>query len=122
MGMAKTGLEIPVMDGAGKTNKDNLMDVMTSIRDVKKNMEVTTEMFQPLRNCITLLMEHGVDVNDTKVKGPKPELDVGAQDYLEDAPMHWDAVVKKMVTTKESILPLQVCCLSTQSQDLSGTA
>ena len=78
-----------------------LMDAMGYIRDVRKAMDETSEMFGPLRETMTLLKSAGIDMADTKVQ------DMSVHEYLEIAPSQWDSLVNKTFQKKEDILPLQ---------------
>lgn len=101
------GLDVEVVEGEGTSLegsvKSPLMTVMEDIRDVKKALEITTEMFKPLQDSINLLKAHGTDINTLKKVADKP-----VQDYLDDAPLGWDTVVKKTFRKKEEILPIQM--------------
>ena len=86
-----------------KESKPALMRVMGDIRDVRKAMEVTHEMFQPLQEILVTVKAHGIDLATLSKIGDK-----SVQDYLDEAPMQWDGVVKKMFRKKEEILPMQL--------------
>jgi dynein heavy chain len=86
-----------------KDAKPALMRVMGDIRDVRKAMEVTQEMFQPLQEILVTVKAHGIDLATLSKIGDK-----SVQDYLDEAPMQWDGVVKKMFRKKEEILPMQL--------------
>ncbi|CAM9786011.1 unnamed protein product, partial [Phaeothamnion confervicola] len=94
------GLDTEVPEGAD--GKATLMRVMKDISEVRKAVDTTQEMFEPLRQTVVLLRQHGVDVSGVTVAGKE------VQDYLEEAPMSWDALVKKTFRKKEEILPMQV--------------
>ncbi|CAN0055637.1 unnamed protein product [Heterosigma akashiwo] len=96
----KDGLMLTVEEGVA--GKENLMHVMKDIGDVRKRNELTLEMFDPLRETVALLKAHQVDVAQTKLAGKE------LQDYLEEAPMAWEGVVKKSFKKKEEILPHQM--------------
>jgi len=96
----RSGLQLPVPEGPA--GKENLKQVMKDIGDVRKRMEVTQAMFEPLKETVQLLKNHGVDIASTEVSGKD------VQDYLEEAPMAWDSLVKKSFKKKEEILPLQM--------------
>ena len=95
---ANIGLDREIEEG----NKDQLMDVMRSIRDVKNATESTNAKFTPLRECVLLLKQHGIDISDAMVG------ETNVQDYLEDAPMHFNLVVKKTSDVHEKILQQQM--------------
>jgi dynein heavy chain, axonemal len=86
-----------------KESKPALMRVMGDIRDVRKAMDVTQEMFQPLQEILITIKAHGIDLATLDKIGDKT-----VQDYLDEAPMQWDGVVKKMFRKKEEILPMQL--------------
>lgn len=86
-----------------KESKPALMRVMGDIRDVRKAMDVTQEMFQPLQEILITIKAHGIDLASLDKIGDKT-----VQDYLDEAPMQWDGVVKKMFRKKEEILPMQL--------------
>jgi dynein heavy chain len=96
------GLDIEVESGM----KEELMDVMAHVRDVKKAMDETRELFSPLRDTVALLKTHGITLDSTYV-GEDTEYEIEVLEYLETAPMKWDAVVNKMFKKKEEILSLQ---------------
>jgi len=94
------GLDLEVPEGPA--GKEALMHLMEDIRDVRKAMDVTQEMFVPLQETLNLMKAHGVDVSSIPLIVDRP-----VQDYLDDAPMAWDAVVKKTFKKKEEIMPMQ---------------
>jgi dynein heavy chain len=77
---------------------------MEDIRDVRKAIDVTQEIFAPLQESLNILKAHGIDLVMLDKIGGKL-----VQDYLDDAPLAWDSVVKKTFRKKEEILPMQVC-------------
>ncbi|CAN0161161.1 unnamed protein product [Scytosiphon promiscuus] len=107
-----TGLDAEVPEGP--EGKDNLMKVMKDISEVRKAMDTTQEMFEPLHQMIVMLKQHGVDVSGVQVA----EKDV--QDFLEEAPMSWDALVKKTFRKKEEILPMQMAEVDALKEELEG--
>lgn len=81
----------------------SLMLVMEDIRDVRKAIDTTQELFKPLQDALNILKMHGTDLqNLPKISGKY------VQDYLDEVPMAWDSVVKKTFRKKEDILPLQL--------------
>ena len=86
----------------GPEGKAALMAVMEDIRDVRKAMDITQEMFQPLQDILNTLKSHGVDLSSIPQVGER-----SIQDYLDEAPLAWDAVVKKTFKKKEEIMPMQ---------------
>ncbi|CAB1116950.1 unnamed protein product [Ectocarpus sp. CCAP 1310/34] len=107
-----TGLDAEVPEGP--EGKGNLMKVMKDISEVRKAMDTTQEMFEPLHQMIVMLKQHGVDVSGVQVA----EKDV--QDFLEEAPMSWDALVKKTFRKKEEILPMQMAEVDALKEELEG--
>lgn len=95
-------------------NKEALMRVMTHIRDVRKQMDSTNEIFDPLREAVHLLKLHGINVEDTKIA------DHAVQDYLEAAPMQWEGIVNKTFKKKEEIMPLQMAEVDSIKEDLES--
>ena len=95
-------------------NKEALMRVMTHIRDVRKLTASTTEMFEPLREAVHLLKTHGINMEDTKCA------DQNIQDYLEAAPMLWEAIENKTFKKKEEIMPLQMAEVESIKEDLDS--
>jgi dynein heavy chain len=98
-GSVATPVPAPV---SNETNKA-LMGVMEDIRDVRLKIDTISEIFHPLQESINILKAHGIDV----VGLPKIAGRV-VQDYLDDAPLAWDNIVKKTFRKKEEILPLQL--------------
>ncbi|CAM9279490.1 unnamed protein product [Choristocarpus tenellus] len=107
-----SGLDAEVSEGPD--GKANLMKVMKDISEVRKAMETTQEMFNPLHQMVVMLKQHGIDVSGVQVA----EKDV--QDYLEEAPMAWDALVKKTFRKKEEILPMQMAEVDALKEELEG--
>ena len=97
------GLDLEVESEDPEAAKKALMTVMEDIRDVRKAMDTTQEIFTPLQNGLNILKLHGTDLSSLeKIDGKL------VQDYLDDAPMAWDNVVKKTFRKKEDIMPLQL--------------
>jgi dynein heavy chain len=86
----------------GDESKEPLKRVMGHIRDVKKAMDTTATMFGPLRDTVALLRSHGVHVEQHKIGGTQ-----GVMEFLETAPLKWDATVNITFKKKEDIFPLQ---------------
>ena len=93
------GLDRPLEEGAAVKE---LLEIMEHIRDVRQAADVTQEMFEPLQNMINILKAHGTDITSLPKVGDRP-----LQDFLDDAPMVWENVVKKTDRKKEDILPMQ---------------
>ena len=94
------GLDLEV--DPGKHGKSALMLVMEDIRDVRKAMNITQELFGPLQDILHTLKAHGIDLLSLPSIG-----DMSMQDYLDEAPLAWENVLKKTFKKKEDILPLQ---------------
>jgi len=95
------GLDLEVVER--KEGKAALMLVMEDIRDVRKSMDTTLEIFSPLQDVLNCLKSHGTDIALLPKIADQP-----VQDYLDEAPLLWDAVVKKTFRKKEEILPMQM--------------
>ena len=76
---------------------------MEDIRDVRKAIDTTQELFKPLQDSLNILKMHGTDLQSLPKINAKY-----VQDYLDEVPMAWDSVVKKTFRKKEDILPLQL--------------
>jgi dynein heavy chain len=109
------GLDIQVTENHSKEGKRDLMRVMSDIRDVRKAEFLYKEMFQPLQDCLAILKGHGVDLSSLeKINGK------WVQDYLDEAPMVWESVLKKTNRKKEEILPLQISEVENLRVDLEN--
>eukprot|EP00957_Ditylum_brightwellii_P046876 3557539-Ditylum_brightwellii.AAC.1 len=75
-------------------------------------MDSIAELFVPQRECVQILRRHGVDVLDSNIAGQN------LQDFLEEVPMAWEAVVKKTFKKKEDILPMQMAYVDSLKVDL----
>ena len=95
MGVASKGLEIEVPEGP--EGQAQLMQVMENIRDVRMASEETKDMFEPLQKILVALKSHGVDITALDKIG---EDNMPIQDYLDEAPLLWDNVEKKMFRKK----------------------
>jgi dynein heavy chain len=103
MGVASKGLDIEVPEGP--EGQAALMQVMENIRDVRMASDETKDMFDPLQKILVALKGHGVDITGLDKVG---EDGMPMQDYLDEAPLLWDNVEKKMFRKKEDIMPLQL--------------
>ena len=103
------GLEKEVLEGA--ENK-SLLSVMAVIRDVRRKMDYFAEIYEPQNECVQLLKKYGVDILDENISGKN------LQDFLEELPMVWDAMVKKTLKKKEEILPMQMDSVDALKSDL----
>lgn len=100
------------VDASHGSQSDELMRVMTVIRDVRLKMDSVPELYGPQRDCIQILRQHGVDVLNDTLTGRN------LQDLLEEIPLAWEAVVKKTFKKKEEILPLQMASIDALKLDL----
>jgi len=91
------GLEVKVSQG----DMDSIMAVTRVIRDVRKRMADMESVFEPLKDMVILLKNHGVPLELALVNGRT------ALDYLEVAPVMWESTVNKAFKVKEEIQPLQ---------------
>lgn len=82
-------------------DKGALKRVMGHIRDVRKSMDETSDTFAPLRETVNLLKGHGLTMSDVQIGN------MGINEYLEEAPLAWDALINKNFKKKEEIIPLQ---------------
>jgi dynein heavy chain len=102
MGQVSVGLDLEVEQDSEK-GKHALMSVMEDIRDVRMAIDTTHEIFKPLQESLNILKAHGTDLVMLEKIGGKL-----VQDYLDEAPLAWDTVVKKTFRKKEEILPMQL--------------
>ena len=112
MNSVSTGLEREVIEEQ-KENK-NLLMVMSVIRDVRVKIDFVSDIFAPQRDCVQILKRYGVDVLGSSIAGQN------IQDFLEEAPMTWEAVVKKTFKKKEDILPMQMASVDALKEDLES--
>jgi dynein heavy chain len=105
------GLSRQVDESHGRQS-DELMTVMSVIRDVRLKTDSVPELFGPQRDCIQILRRYGVDVSNDTIAGRT------VQNFLEEAPLAWEAVVKKTFKKKENIMPMQMASLDALKLDL----
>ena len=105
------GLNRQVDESHGRQS-DELMAVMTIIRDVRLKTDSVPELFGPQKDCIQTLRRYGVDVLNDMVAGRT------VRNFLEEAPLAWEAVVKKTFKKKEDILPMQMASVDALKLDL----
>eukprot|EP00227_Mantoniella_beaufortii_P011774 CAMPEP_0197579874 /NCGR_PEP_ID=MMETSP1326-20131121/3768_1 /TAXON_ID=1155430 /ORGANISM="Genus nov. species nov., Strain RCC2288" /LENGTH=4505 /DNA_ID=CAMNT_0043143449 /DNA_START=243 /DNA_END=13760 /DNA_ORIENTATION=+ len=72
-----------------------LYEVMALMRDVRKRQEKTDAMFEPLVATVALLKTYGISVQDSVLK------------RLEEAPLAWSALKKKMLNVREKLSLMQ---------------
>lgn len=122
--------------------KDRLMKIMMVLRDVRKKAETVSELFEPLEDCLQLLKSHGVDLSSSSSSVPAPrdrtaltrssggdggtigsDIDaMGLQNFLEEAPLVWESVMKQTFKKKEEILPFQNQSVENLKSDLDAFA
>jgi len=79
---------------AGPTDeelKEALYEVMGCMRDVRKRMDRTDAMFDALKQTVTLLKKYGITLEDKVLR------------QLEEAPMTWSGIKKKMFNVREKL-------------------
>eukprot|EP00232_Nephroselmis_pyriformis_P019075 CAMPEP_0182900652 /NCGR_PEP_ID=MMETSP0034_2-20130328/28990_1 /TAXON_ID=156128 /ORGANISM="Nephroselmis pyriformis, Strain CCMP717" /LENGTH=4527 /DNA_ID=CAMNT_0025034901 /DNA_START=131 /DNA_END=13711 /DNA_ORIENTATION=+ len=79
----------------GDDDHETLYKTMGTMRDIRKRADRTDNMFDPLRQTVTLLKKYGIALPDQVLKN------------LEEAPMMWASVKKKMFTVREKLSNLQ---------------
>lgn len=65
------------------------------MRDIRKRAERTDTMFQPLQQTVDLLGSFNISLDERVLK------------QLEEAPLAWKGVKKKMYQRREQLAPLQ---------------
>lgn len=65
-------------------NRKSLYSIMSCMRDVRKRSDKTDNMFEPLRNTVSLLTRFGITMTDVVLK------------QLEEGPLAWKSLKKKM--------------------------
>eukprot|EP00854_Cymbomonas_tetramitiformis_P002137 gene2137-2836_t len=75
----------------GPDPREVLYNVMGCMRDIRKRQEKTDAMFDPLQQCVLLLKKYGITLNDKTLKA------------LEEAPMTWGGIKKKMLNVREKL-------------------
>lgn len=103
------GLEGDISQG----DIDSIMAVTRLIRDVRKKMPDMESIFEPLKDMVVLLKNHGVPLELGLVGGRT------ALDYLEVAPVMWESTVNKAFKVKEEIQPLQNNLTDTIRKDVA---
>jgi dynein heavy chain len=112
------------MDNAGKTlaltnieggcRGKSLMDIMAIIRDVRKKMETFEDNRRLQLDCVQALRRYGVDLNNAVISGQC------LNDFLEELPLRWEALIKKTFKTKEDILPFQIESINSLKIDVEN--
>jgi dynein heavy chain len=118
--MERTNSGLESKDEGVVIPREELMDSMACIRDVKKVMDETRDSFAVLRDSVALLKTHGIQFDGVKIGGgPKNPAEGDAPEegaevlpstplaeYLENVPFTWEALEKKMVEKREELLPV----------------
>jgi len=99
----RRGLQREVKAGDTET----LMMVMGNIRDVRRRMDDTIEMLQPLKDTVNLLKQHRIDLEDEVLKGDSNSSEESLLEFLDSASLKWDSLVNFTFRVKEQIMPLQ---------------
>lgn len=73
----------------------SLYEVMATMRDIRKRTDKTDNMFDPLRQTVTLLKNYGVMIGDATLK------------KLEEGPMAWADLKKKSLNMRERLAEQQ---------------
>ena len=110
MQTVKKGLDREVSEGS--KHNDSLMAVMADIRDIRKKINYVSDITNSHRKCVEVLKKHGIDMFGAKIA------EKNIQDFLEELPLTWEAVVKKMFQKKEEILPLQIASIDSLKSEL----
>ncbi|DBB00313.1 TPA: Dynein beta chain, flagellar outer arm [Trebouxia sp. C0004] len=76
-------------------NRKSLYSIMSCMRDVRKRSDKTDNMFEPLRDTVSLLTKFSITVTDVVLK------------QLEEGPLAWKSLKKKMFQRREILAPLQ---------------
>ena len=84
----------PAEDG-GEDKQAMLYEVMAFMRDVRKRQDKTDAMFDPLVQTVALLKTYGINLQDVVLK------------QLEEAPLAWSALKKKMLNVREKLSSMQ---------------
>ncbi len=65
-------------------NRKSLYSIMSCMRDVRKRSDKTDNMFEPLRDTVSLLTKFSITMTDVVLK------------QLEEGPLAWKSLKKKM--------------------------
>ncbi|CAD7696266.1 unnamed protein product [Ostreobium quekettii] len=72
-----------------------LYGIMSCMRDIRKRTDRTDTMFEPLKDTVAALQNFGINLGDQVLK------------QLEESPLAWKALKKKMFQRREQLAPLQ---------------
>ncbi|KAK9808985.1 hypothetical protein WJX72_007373 [[Myrmecia] bisecta] len=75
--------------------RQSLYAIMSCMRDIRKRSDKTDNMFDPLRETVAVLTKFGITMSDTVLK------------QLEEGPIAWKSLKKKMFQRREALAPLQ---------------
>ena len=85
----------PVKKSAAQEKEETLYEVMGFMRDVRKRQDKTDVMFDPLVATVALLKTYGISVSEEVLK------------QLEEAPLAWSSLKKKMLNVREKLSLMQ---------------
>ena len=85
----------PAVEGEPHGRQAALYEVMACMRDVRKRTEKTETSFEPLRATVGLLKSYGIALEEATLA------------QLEQGPMTWGAVRKRMLNVREKLTDLQ---------------
>ena len=72
-----------------------LYDIMGNMRDIRKRTDKTDNMFEPLKQTVQMLLQYDVSIPEAVLK------------QLEEAPLGWKGLKKKMFQRREALAPVQ---------------
>ncbi|KAL0038617.1 hypothetical protein WJX79_000048 [Trebouxia sp. C0005] len=95
-GEAVEGADSEALKAAqAEENRKSLYSIMSCMRDVRKRSNKTDNMFEPLRDTVSLLTKFSITMTDVVLK------------QLEEGPLAWKSLKKKMFQRREILAPLQ---------------
>ncbi|KAA6419077.1 MAG: flagellar outer dynein arm heavy chain beta [Trebouxia sp. A1-2] len=95
-GEAVEGADSEALKAAqAEENRKSLYSIMSCMRDVRKRSDKTDNMFEPLRDTVSLLTKFSITMTDVVLK------------QLEEGPLAWKSLKKKMFQRREILAPLQ---------------
>eukprot|EP00951_Prasinocladus_malaysianus_P003015 scaffold21499_cov40-Prasinocladus_malaysianus.AAC.1 len=77
------------------SNQKILYSIMACMRDIRKRTDKTDNMFEPLKQTVQLLLQYQVSLPEEVLK------------QLEEAPLGWKSLKKKMFQRREQLAPVQ---------------
>lgn len=91
----KTLEKDPASEGEDGAKQASLYEVMGTMRDIRKRAERTEAAFEPLRATVALLKGYGIVLEEATLS------------QLEEGPILWGAVRKRMLNVREKLTDLQ---------------